>query len=309
MISNIMRTKAKVMTLLVLASVLSFATMAAELSQLEIQHMLIKEALKQDVEPALVLAIAKVESDFNPTALSHAGAKGVMQIMPATAKNGFNVASHDLYQPQINIRVGVAYIKQLLEQYEGQVDIALSHYNGGSAVKRSNGALWIIPATRDYVSKVKHYAQQYQQEDYQQILAQATKSMYAKNKHQGHLSYAKQMAQDEESELENKAQLSFTSVQNFTNNPADIQDIEDSGQRIDELQQLRVHNLTRILGPKKTKAMENYTDKLVASQNAWNRGVNNIAAVRDLTQQDIQQAPPAYGSKQQKVASWEAIFD
>jgi hypothetical protein len=203
----------------------------------------------------------------------------------------------------------VAYIKQLLEQYEGRVDIALSHYNGGSAVKRSNGALWIIPATRDYVHKVKHYAQQYQQEDYQQLLAQAAQPMYAKTKHQGRLSYAQQMALDEESELENKGQLSFTTVQNFTNKTADIQDIEDSGQRIDELQQLRVHNLTRILGPKKTKVMEDYTDKLVASQNAWNRGVNNIAAVRDLTQQDIQQAPSAYGSKQQKVASWEAIFN
>tara|TARA_R110000868_G_scaffold130626_1_gene340351 strand:+ start:1653 stop:2579 length:927 start_codon:yes stop_codon:yes gene_type:complete len=300
--------KKPLLLVLIMASIVSFASLAKDLTQLDIQHMLIKEALKQDVEPALALAIAKVESDFNPTALSHAGAKGVMQIMPATAKNGFNVASHDLYQPQINIRVGVAYIKQLLEQYEGQVDIALSHYNGGSAVKRSNGALWIIPATRDYVSKVKHYAQQYQQEDYQQILAQATKSKYAKNKHQGHLSYAKQMAQDEESELENKAQLSFTSVQNITNQPANIQDIEDSGQRIDELQQLRVHNLTRILGPKKTKAMEDYTDKLVASQNAWNRGVNNIAAVRDAGQQVIQQSY-VYGSKQQKVASWEAIFN
>ncbi|KXI28218.1 lytic transglycosylase domain-containing protein [Paraglaciecola hydrolytica] len=301
------RLKVQILLSLILASVLSFNTMAAGLSQQDIQQMLIDEALKQNVEPALVLAIAKVESDFNPMALSHAGAKGVMQIMPATAKNGFNVASHDLYQPQINIRVGVAYIKQLLEQYQGKLDIALSHYNGGSAVKRPNGQLRVIPATHNYVNKVKLYAQRYQQEADSPLLAQQTKAVYAHTelRNRGRLSYAQQMAQDETS----AAQLNSSSVQNITNKPATMLNVAANEGRIDELQQLRVHNLTRILGPKKQKPMDDYSANLMASQDSWNMGVSIVGTVRNFAQLDSQQSPPAYGSKQQKVASWEAIFD
>ena len=237
-----------------------------------------------------------MESDFNPTALSHAGAKGVMQIMPATARNGFNVASHDLYKAQINVRVGVAFIKQLLKQYQGDVDIALSHYNGGSAVKRSNGEFRVIPATRDYVRKVRHYAQRYQTAGYdaslsrQNAIIKPLNRIYAQTsiKPQRSLSYAQQMAQDEEPNTWPSPRIMADTQrlnevvnqrahQEFNLETNAIVNAQTDEPRISNLQQLREHNLTRTLPAKQSQAA----------------------------------GPPhaQLSLKQQKVASWEAIFD
>ncbi|MFT6896673.1 MAG: hypothetical protein ACJA13_001076 [Paraglaciecola sp.] len=120
----------------------------------EIKQQLITESLKQGLDPALALAIAKVESDFNADAVSHAGAVGVMQIMPATAEQEFGVSRYRLKHPQTNIRLGITFIKQLLASYNNRLDIALSHYNGGSAVRTKSGGLRVIPATQSYVNKV-----------------------------------------------------------------------------------------------------------------------------------------------------------
>jgi hypothetical protein len=119
----------------------------------EIITMLEDEAWRQGVPAALVVAVAKVESDFNPRAKSSAGARGVMQIMPRTAERELGVSRHRLYNPQVNIEAGVRFLKHLLDCYDGRVDIALSHYNGGSGVVH-RGRWRIIPATRSYVRKV-----------------------------------------------------------------------------------------------------------------------------------------------------------
>ncbi|WP_158966452.1 lytic transglycosylase domain-containing protein [Paraglaciecola sp. L3A3] len=131
----------------------------------EIQRKVIDEAIRQDLAPSLALAIAKVESNFNPQALSHAGAKGVMQIMPRTAELGFGVNRQRLYDPTVNIEVGVKFIKKLLERYDERLDIALSHYNGGSAVRNGYGKLSVIPATRGYVDKVLATQQEFLHHD------------------------------------------------------------------------------------------------------------------------------------------------
>jgi hypothetical protein len=119
-----------------------------------IQKFLVDEANRQQIDPALALAIAKVESDFNPRALSHAGAKGIMQIMPATAEGVFGVSRHQLFDAKTNITLGISFIKKLLTRYDQRADIALSHYNGGSAVRDKSGRLSVIPATKKYVNKV-----------------------------------------------------------------------------------------------------------------------------------------------------------
>ena len=119
--------------------------------------MLVNEARRAEVDPELVLAVAKVESDFDPLALSHAGARGLMQILPRTGKQLFGVEAPALYEPETNVRLGVAYLRQLLDTYHGQTDIALSHYNGGSGVRLADGQLRVIPATRKYVAKVQRY--------------------------------------------------------------------------------------------------------------------------------------------------------
>lgn len=137
----------------------------------DIQQRVIAEAKRQNMTPSLVLAIAKVESNFNPQALSHAGAKGVMQIMPRTAEQGFGVSGSRLFEPDVNIELGVKFIKKLLERYDDRLDIALSHYNGGSGVKNRHGKLSVIPATRDYVDKVLATQQDFLQHDKRPLFA------------------------------------------------------------------------------------------------------------------------------------------
>ena len=137
----------------------------------DIQQRVIAQAKRHNVSPSLALAIAKVESNFNPQALSHAGAKGVMQIMPRTAEQVFGVHRSRLFEPNVNIEVGVKFIKKLLERYDGRLDIALSHYNGGSGVKNRYGELSVMPATRSYVDKVLATQQDFLQQNKQPLFA------------------------------------------------------------------------------------------------------------------------------------------
>ena len=131
------------------------------LSISEVKTLIIEQAEKQQVSPALALAIAKVESDFNPLATSSAGARGVMQILPKTGEDVFGVSRDRLYHAPTNIELGLSFIKQLLAKYDQRLDIALSHYNGGSAVQGENGNLYVIPSTQGYVNKVLSYYRQF----------------------------------------------------------------------------------------------------------------------------------------------------
>ncbi|CCQ75277.1 lytic transglycosylase domain-containing protein [Magnetospira sp. QH-2] len=98
----------------------------------EVKRMIIQEAARTRVPVALALALAKVESDFNPKARSKAGARGVMQIMPKTAKGEFDLSPNHLWDARTNIRTGLQFLEQLYDQYGGQWNLALSHYNGGT---------------------------------------------------------------------------------------------------------------------------------------------------------------------------------
>ncbi len=122
--------------------------------------MEINEAAKvHDVNPALIAAVIHAESNFKPTARSHVGAQGLMQIMPSTqrylgCKNGFD--------PRQNIYAGSKYLKELLGTFNGNLMKAIAAYNAGpGAVKKFSG----IPPyseTRGYVKKVLGYYKQYQ---------------------------------------------------------------------------------------------------------------------------------------------------
>lgn len=129
-------------------------------SRAEIMDIVEQEAYRQGLDPSLAMAVAETESNFNASAVSYAGAIGVMQIMPATARGEFGVNEHQLYNPHINARLGVSFLKQLLNRY-GREDIALSHYNGGSAVNLGSGRYQVIPATRTYVTKVQRLKSKY----------------------------------------------------------------------------------------------------------------------------------------------------
>ncbi|MBF0308590.1 MAG: lytic transglycosylase domain-containing protein [Magnetococcales bacterium] len=127
----------------------------------EIKAMVAREARRMGLPISLALAVAHVESYFNPEARSNVGAIGVMQIMPATGRAEYGLQPRDLRNPLINIRVGVHFLKRLIETYDGRVDIALSHYNGGSSVVTSRGNLRVIPATRSYVDMVQGLKRRY----------------------------------------------------------------------------------------------------------------------------------------------------
>jgi len=128
-----------------------------------VMTLVVREARNLGVPAALALAVAHAESDFDVYARSHKGARGVMQIMPATARGEYGIEPALLWNPRINVRLGLHFLKRLLGRYEGRVDLALSYYNGGSAVGDLPHAK-VIPATRRYVLKVQRYRRQYRRQ-------------------------------------------------------------------------------------------------------------------------------------------------
>lgn len=117
-------------------------------------HLIIKASEKHNVEPALIKAIIKAESNFNHRAVSRKGAKGLMQLMPATASS---LQVKDSFHPENNIEGGVKYLRYLLNYFNGNLPLALAAYNAGeNAVIRHRG----IPPYREtqvYVRRVMSY--------------------------------------------------------------------------------------------------------------------------------------------------------
>lgn len=109
---------------------------------------------KHQVDPALVKAIIKAESGYNPVAVSEKGAVGLMQLMPATADD---LGIKDLFDPELNIQGGVKYLKQLLNLFEGNLVLAIAAYNAGIGNVRKYEGIPPYRATRYYVKKVLEY--------------------------------------------------------------------------------------------------------------------------------------------------------
>jgi len=118
-------------------------------------------AVKHKLDPSLIKAIIKVESDFNRYAVSSSGARGLMQLMPETARD---MKVDDAFDPLQNIHGGSRYIKQLLNAYENDLSLSLAAYNAGPGNVATNGPLPKIRETREYVQRVIRYYRHYQEQ-------------------------------------------------------------------------------------------------------------------------------------------------
>ncbi len=117
---------------------------------------------RYDVDPYLVLGMIRVESNFNAYAVSHKGAKGLMQLMPATAR--FHKV-RNAYDPVQNIYGGVRHFRLLLDRFDGNVQLALAAYNAGPGAVAKYNRIPPYRETRNYVRQVMGYYEYYRKSE------------------------------------------------------------------------------------------------------------------------------------------------
>lgn len=117
----------------------------------DVERAITEAAYRHKVDPNLVRAIIKVESNFNPRAVSHKGAMGLMQLMPGTARSLKVSNPFDVHQ---NVDAGVRHFRRLLENYKGDVSLSLAAYNAGERAVENHGGVPPYRETRNYVRTI-----------------------------------------------------------------------------------------------------------------------------------------------------------
>ena len=145
---------------------------------LSYEEQIVSSSSSRGLDPYLVAAVIRIESDWDPQAVSHAGAQGLMQLMPATAQDmvrkglvdGSKYSSDDLLDPDTNIEFGCAYLSYLLSYFNGSTDKAIAAYNGGMGNvddwTQEEGLLHnaiTFPETQAYLVRVKMAKERYQE--------------------------------------------------------------------------------------------------------------------------------------------------
>src|SRR5215813_1552201 len=124
------------------------------LSERELEPVIRRHSSQHQLHPALIRAVIKAESDFDPRAVSRSGAIGLMQLMPQTA---VRLDVRDMYDPDDNVGGGTKYLRQLLDRFHGNLPLALAAYNAGENAVDRYQTLPPYDETRQYVRKVLRY--------------------------------------------------------------------------------------------------------------------------------------------------------
>jgi len=135
----------------VLTDAVRSATPAATGSRGQIEDLIRQASARYGVSEPLVREVVRAESDFNPRCVSHAGAMGLMQLMPENCEE-YGVS--DPFDPAQNIDGGVRHLRDMLSQF-GRLDLGLAAYNAGPGAVRRYGGVPPYKETRDYVQKIQ----------------------------------------------------------------------------------------------------------------------------------------------------------
>jgi len=119
-----------------------------------------RHATSYQLEEALVKAVIKVESNYQPRIVSRKGAQGLMQLIPETAKD---LKVSNPFDPYENIRGGSEYLRMMLDLFDNDVELALAAYNSGPGTVKRYGGIPPYDETQNYVKKVKRYLDYYRQ--------------------------------------------------------------------------------------------------------------------------------------------------
>lgn len=121
-------------------------------------ELIVRTSEKYKMDPALIKAVIKAESNFNHQAVSRKGARGLMQLMPATASA---LQVQDALHPESNVEGGVRYLKYLMNLFKGDLSLALAAYNAGEGAVMRYGSIPPYQETRTYVQRVMNYLDLY----------------------------------------------------------------------------------------------------------------------------------------------------
>jgi len=134
-------------------------TLAPQLEKYDL--LIFRAAEKYNMDYNLIKAVIKAESNFNPQAVSRAGARGLMQLMPKTA---YALQVKDSFQPEENIEGGVRYLRYLLNLFQGDLYLSLAAYNAGENAVINHSGVPPYRETRTYVQRVLRFYQEYSKE-------------------------------------------------------------------------------------------------------------------------------------------------